>query len=201
MSETIKKQGGIQFGGSATTPLASKVDKRTKTAFEIVSEKHNGTNGIIADKSMSKKFMKENGFKKKMNPDGGMWWVNGYLRMVVEAKTQGNKGNAIERHADNYKTAMSINKKVIYITLGEGLGFNEGEVCHNFGLRQMEIEAREELDIPAIQRDEEGKSYRHKEFNILYESGQSWFKSEDFTVEDICNVMEQALLKIINEDK
>jgi len=60
-------------------------------------------------------------------PDGGVWFKNGKLVAVFEAKKQGKGGNAYERWWDNAVTAKHINPDVKYVTFCTGAGAGEGE--------------------------------------------------------------------------
>jgi hypothetical protein len=192
-----KGTGGVQLNGNATTALASKVDKRCKEACNILKQKYNGKHGITVWKTMPLSYAMENGFMKKITADGGMWFINDKLFMVIEGKTQQNKGNAIERWADNYLTTFVIDRDVMYITFGEGEGFKEDGVCYRFAQRMMELEERLNLNSPA----EKNKSYRNKEFDVLYDKGQSWFINNNFTTEDMVDIMEDIIKDAIKNNK
>jgi len=201
MSETTKKKGGVQLNGSASTDLSRELDDNAFEAYIRICFKYDGENGILAEKNLSKKIMTENGLTKQMSSDGGMVWKDDILRIVLESKTQGTKGNAHERWCDNHTIACRLNNDVMYITLCSGEGYKKGNGSYRFALRQMESEARIEKGIKLIKMNETGQSYRHKEFNILYDKGQSWFYKDYYTVEDIYDIMEQAIQKLINEEK
>jgi len=169
--------GGIQPGTVATDEHARKLDKAVK----------NISKSLINE-------MKDLGYEYKSKldhtdivtigcePDGALWFKDGVLVAVFEAKKQGAGGNAIERWAKNVMLCYALNRNVRYVTFGAREGFAEGNYCYKFGQTMMNTEKA--LGFTDID----------KSFNILYPSGQSWFANVDaFTDEFIIDIMRKAI--------
>ena len=60
-------------------------------------------------------------------PDGGLWFRDGRLVAVFEAKTQGKRGNSIERWYKNQYIARLLNQDVCYVTFCGGDGIEVGD--------------------------------------------------------------------------
>jgi hypothetical protein len=78
-------------------------------------------------------------------PDGGMWFDGNRdaeqrtLKVVFEAKHQGDHGNAIERWSTNHDICRFINPDVLYVTFATGEGAVEGGVLHRYGSNMSTI--------------------------------------------------------------
>lgn len=110
-------------------------------------------------------------------PDGGFFDNNGKMIAAFEAKTQGNKGNAIERWWKNYCIIKHFHPECKYITLAAGDGcIKDGPIYANFALA-LHLE-----DKP------------NDSFNQLHNTGVSFYISQyGFFEEDIKEIVENAI--------
>ena len=111
-------------------------------------------------------------------PDGGLWFQDGYLEAVFEAKHQGPKGNAIERWFKNYWLIQNLYPQAKFITFcsGEGVIAKNG-IWANFNM-VLRIEGKDP-----------------QSFNHVHKRGASFFISEyGFSPPAMKGIMEAALL-------
>jgi hypothetical protein len=166
-------QRGIQIGQVATDAEARKLDTQCKTIslwiFERLKEIHGDR---IKFQRKLKQDQIPNNKTGGCEPDGGLWFWDGVLIAVFEAKKQQNKGNAIERWYKNQYICRKINPNVSYATFVCGEGAVVGGVIHKA------------LDVA------------HGEFNTYVPGGNScWMKPEGFTENDI----EVRMLEVLEE--
>lgn len=173
----IKKgKGGVQKGGSATTGASRKLDKqlketalKLKTTFTGFSKGHN-----------RKKPLWE-GIYSGCEPDGGLWIdEHKKVRVAIEAKVQGNHGNAQERHAKNLMICESAKSAsgFRYVTFMAGEGAKSDGVLDRYARTVLQCKN------PA----------GHRDVNKLHKTGVSFFLSETgWTDEEIETLMRQAL--------
>lgn len=94
-------------------------------------------------------------------PDGGLWFKDGYLEAAFEAKHQGPSGNAIERWYKNYWLIQNLYPQAKFITFctGQGVAKRNG-IWANFNM-VLQIEGK-----PA------------ESFNQIHNRGASFYMSE-----------------------
>ncbi len=139
---------------------------------------------------MTKDMLTSINAKIACEPDVGLWFKNGKLTAVFEAKKQESGGNAIERWLKNFLLSSSLNKQVRYVTFGIREGFLEGGYCYNFACSMMSVERHIMAPTNNI----------HKVVNKLYFEGQSWFPSPTgFDPAYIEQIMTNAILGDIIE--
>ena len=111
------------FGKVATSESSKALDKMVRY---ISRELKNDYNGISYQRKLTKNdFAKFFGYvpnTKGCEQDGGIWFRDGLPVLVIEAKYQGNRGNAEERWNKNAQWISHINPKCIYYTLASGTG-------------------------------------------------------------------------------
>ena len=114
-------------------------------------------------------------------PDGGLWLDSKKrVRVAIEAKVQGNHGNAQERHSKNLMICESFksDEGFRYVTFMAGAGARVGGVLDSFAKTTLRCKN------PAGSRD----------VNKLHNTGVSFFLSETgWTDEEIETLMRQAL--------
>lgn len=169
--------GGIQPGMVAMDDHARKLDTSLKNiSRSLINEMKN------LGYEYKSKLEQDSERLIGCEPDGGLWFKDGKLVAVFEAKKQGAAGNAIERWCKNLILCYALNPKVRYVTFGAREGFMEGNYCYNLGQTMMNMEKQL------------GFSDQNKKFNVLYSSGQSWFANVDsFEDEFIIDTMRKAI--------
>ena len=110
--------------GKVSASVSSKLlDEMVKS---ISKELKSDFNGILYQKKLTKNdFAEHFGYvpsTKGCEPDGGIWFRDGLPVLVVEAKYQGESGNAEERWYKNAQWVSHMNSKCIYYTLASGTG-------------------------------------------------------------------------------
>ena len=117
--------GGIQAGSTAFDVDSRKLDEQVKGTKESIGSKFPG---LTVERKLTNE-MKIKYFKSDclgFEPDGGLYFKGGELRLVIEAKKQNALGNAQERWWDNATTARHINPNVKYVTFCTGAGAASG---------------------------------------------------------------------------
>ena len=118
--------GGIQKGTTAFDDDSKRLDVYLKENFKTLSSKFKEFESFsMFNKTMKLALVGADCFG--FAPDGGVWFHNGKLKVVFEAKKQGKGGNAYERWWDNAMTAKHINPDVKYVTFCTGEGAAEGQ--------------------------------------------------------------------------
>lgn len=117
------------------------------------------------------------GRKKKILPDGGAYYINGKLALVVEAKYQQKNGNAIERWYKNMYITRLINPDVSYVTLGAGYIKEDGSIYQTLSISHTGEEG-------AIGKFAKGK-------NSLY-------LKETWNEEEVTSLLSDILKQLIN---
>ncbi len=119
LSDNEKKM----FGKVATSASSKALDRMVR---DISIELKHDFNGISYQRKLTKNdFANHFGYvpsTKGCEPDGGIWFRDGLPVLVVEAKYQGERGNAEERWYKNAQWISHINSKCIYYTLASGTG-------------------------------------------------------------------------------
>lgn len=136
-------------GNLAHTKESKKLDDLVKnTAKKINDEKltsliYEEGHENKTEKYMLREFIKL-GLTRGMKPDGGLWFDKKWYsedgqanddrkcKFIFEAKHQGNKGNAIERWADNFDTCSQVYPEAKYITFMTGTGCTENGMLTKF---------------------------------------------------------------------
>jgi hypothetical protein len=118
--------GGIQPGTVATDKYAKKLDKQLKDSAQELKSYFADNDRVVHQKKLRKDQIP--GGKGSCEPDGGVWFVDGKLVAVFEAKKQNLGGNAIERWYNNNFTIRKINSNASYVTFATGIGAQEDEV-------------------------------------------------------------------------
>jgi hypothetical protein len=169
-----KFKGGIQAGTVAMDSYARNLDNQCKQIKNTLAESYSST------LTMQRKLRKDQipGGLGACEPDGGLWFRNGKLVAVFEAKKQGRGGNAIERWFKNNYIARLINPNVCYVTFCIGEGAAEGCVL------------RKTLDVAHL----EGFDQFNKNKNSAY------FSVNGFTEEEISDIMRTVLNYCTEED-
>jgi hypothetical protein len=178
MNQTVitKGRGGVQKGGNATTAESSKLDQQLKTTaqklkkeFDGYSKGHNRRKPLWED------------IYSGCEPDGGLWVDDKKnVRVAIEAKVQGNHGNAQERHAKNLMICESFQSKsgFRYVTFMAGEGAKPDGVLARYAKTTLRCKN------PAGSR----------EVNKLHNEGVSFFLSvTGWADEEIETLMRQAL--------
>lgn len=113
----------MTYGKVAATVSSKALDNLVKS---ISRELKSDFNGISYQRKLTKNnFANHFGYvpsTKGCEPDGGIWFRDGLPVLVVEAKYQGESGNAEERWYKNAQWISHINPKCIYYTLASGTG-------------------------------------------------------------------------------
>jgi len=118
--------GGIQPGTVATDKYAKKLDKQLKNTAQELKSYYADNDRVVHQKKLLKDQIP--GGKGACEPDGGVWFVDGRLVAVFEAKKQNLRGNAIERWFKNNTIVRAINSNASYVTFASGSGAQEDEV-------------------------------------------------------------------------
>ena len=143
-------------GNLAQTEASKKIDDIVKrTARKIYSQKltkliYEEGHENNSTRFMLREFIKK-GLTRGMKPDGGLWFNmdcysnNGEPNddrkcvYIFEAKHQGNRGNAIERWADNFDTCQQVYPDAKYITFMSGLGCTENGTLTKFAYDKKKL--------------------------------------------------------------
>jgi hypothetical protein len=174
----VKKQGGIQKGGSASSAKSVKLDKQCKVISKKLSKEFPG----YSEGHNKRKPIFE-GIGSGCMPDGGLWFdlnsLQKKIRLAFEAKHQGNHGNAQERHAKNYIIAKAHRGETFrYVTVMTGEGAVPGGVLDTYAKTMLNCE------------NPEGS----REINKIHDDGLSFILSPDgFTDEEIEELLRKAL--------
>jgi hypothetical protein len=170
-------KGGIQKGTVATDIHAKSLDSTLKELREEIYKEISHL-GYTYSKSLDKSLLKSKGIEIGFVPDGGIWYKNGNVVGIFEAKKQGRGGNAIERWSKNYSISKYLFGNIRYVTFGSREGFDEDSYCTRFAKTFLMMEDN------------------NKKTNILYKYGQSWIISPvGFTREEI----KQYMINVITE--
>jgi hypothetical protein len=113
--------GGIQNGTVATDARARKLDDQCKN---LKDEVYTELRKIYPKLILQKKLTQEQipGGIGACEPDGGAWFYDNVLIVVVEGKKQQDRGNAIERWFKNNYICRLISPQVSYVTFCTGEG-------------------------------------------------------------------------------
>jgi len=113
--------GGIQNGTVATDARARKLDDQCK---HLKDEVYTELKKIYPKLILQKKLTQEQipGGIGACEPDGGAWFYDNVLIVVVEGKKQQDRGNAIERWFKNNFVCRLISPQVSYVTFCTGEG-------------------------------------------------------------------------------
>ena len=171
-----KGTGGVQKGGSATTAESHKLDQQLKqTALNLKLEFRGFSKGHNRRKPIWE------GVYSGCEPDGGLWLDSKKcVRVAIEAKVQGNHGNAQERHAKNLMICEAFKSKdeFRYVTFMAGAGAKPDGVLERYAKTVLQC------------RNPEGA----RDVNKLHNTGVSFFLSETgWTDAEIETLMRQAL--------
>lgn len=162
--QPAKKPAGIQAGTTASSDPSKNLERRVVKACQKTYQKVMPELLRILPKGYSLKFTKSFTAKELRNhlaqdgiflakdeeltgfrPDGGIYWIvtpAGYALpyLVVEAKYQKDKGNAIDRVFKNLISLCMVNKHASFLTFVDGTGakkkgpirksLNTGFACH-----------------------------------------------------------------------
>jgi hypothetical protein len=178
MTQTVITKGhkGVQKGGSATSEESSKLDNQLKTVAKKLQKEFSGFS-----KGHTKKRPLFDGIYSGCVPDGGLWLDSANkVRVALEAKVQGNHGNAQERHSKNLMIceAFKSNDGFRYVTFMAGAGAKKGGVLYTFAKTTLRCKN------PVGSRD----------VNTIHKTGVSFLLSETgWTTEEIERLMREAL--------
>jgi hypothetical protein len=178
MTQTVisKGRGGVQKGGSATTVESSKLDQQLKTIAQKLKKEFTGYS-----KGHNRRKPLWEDIYSGCEPDGGLWIDNKKnVRVAIEAKVQGNHGNAQERHAKNLMICESFRSETgfRYVTFMAGDGAIPDGVLDRYAKTTLRCRN------PAGQR----------EVNKLHNEGVSFFLSvTGWSDDEIETLMRQAL--------
>jgi hypothetical protein len=169
--------GGIQPGMVAMDEHAKKLDKSLHNiALSLIDEM--SKLGFTHKSKLPRTKLIQIGCE----PDGGLWFYDGKLVAVFEAKKQNGGGNAIERWQKNYGIVSSNNVDARYVTFGIGGGFAENQYCYRYAVTQLNIQK-----IPGYKTN--------NAMNVLHPKGQSWFTNPDgFDDQYIRDIMRAAIV-------
>jgi hypothetical protein len=176
MSNIEKGRGGVQKGGSATSNESRKLDHQLKVVAKMLSSEFTGFT-----KGHTKKRPLFNDIYSGCVPDGGLWLDNTKkVRVAIEAKVQGNHGNAQERHSKNLMICETFKSEdsFRYVTFMAGAGAKKGGVLEQFAKTTLRC------------KNPEGS----RDVNTIYKTGVSFLLSETgWTMEEIDRLMREAL--------
>lgn len=171
-----KGKGGVQKGGSATTAESHKLDQQLKTTAQKLKKEFSGFS-----KGHNRRKPLWEGIHSGCEPDGGLWVDDKKnVKVAIEAKVQGNHGNAQERHAKNLMICESFRSTTgfRYVTFMAGEGAKPDGVLDRYARTTLRC------------KNPEG----HREVNKLHKEGVSFFLSETgWTDNEIETLMRQAL--------
>lgn len=160
--------GGIQNGTTAFDDDSKRLDTYLKESYKSLKEDFPDFEVVgMFNKQMKLDLVGDACFG--FAPDGGVWFKDGKLVAVFEAKKQGKGGNAYERWWDNAMTAKYINPDVKYVTFCTGEGAGEGE-CLDKMRRKAKI--------------------------MMGENFPMHLKVESFTRQEVLDIMTETLLSI-----
>lgn len=171
-----KGTGGVQKGGSATSLESATLDQQLKEVARKLQRQIPGFS-----KGHTKKRPLFEGVHSGCVPDGGLWLDGARrVRVAIEAKVQGNHGNAQERHAKNLLIcyANRSEEQFRYVTFMAGDGARPNGV--------LDLYARTILNCmnPKGQR----------EINKIHSSGVSFLLSPNgWSLDEIEQLMLEAL--------
>lgn len=134
---------GVHDGESASSVDSTGLEKITRGALEALRSKFvagvTWRKGIAGDELKTMLGSRLAANIAGMSPDGGMFFKNGQLLMVIECKKQGPKGNAIERWFKNWLMADALSCKR-YVTLCMRDGFYGGSAEGILGAAMAVVE-------------------------------------------------------------
>ena len=172
----VKGRGGVQKGGSATTAESQKLDQQLKQIAQALKKEFGGFS-----KGHNRRQPIWEGIYSGCEPDGGIWLDSKKrVRVAIEAKVQGNHGNAQERHAKNLMICESVKSEETfrYVTFMAGGGAKSDGVLDRYA--RTVLQCRNPLGS--------------RDVNKLHNTGVSFFLSETgWTNEEIETLMRQAL--------
>jgi hypothetical protein len=178
MTQTVITKGhkGVQKGGSASSVASSNLDSQLKNTAKKLQTEMAGFS-----KGHTKKRPLFDGVFSGCVPDGGLWLDSkGKVRVALEAKVQGNHGNAQERHSKNLMIceAFKSEEGFRYVTFMAGAGAKPGGVLDTFAKTTLRC------------RNPEGS----RDVNIIHKTGVSFLLSETgWTTDEIERLMREAL--------
>jgi hypothetical protein len=178
MVHTVITKGhkGVQKGGSATSVESATLDSQLKTIAKKLQKEITGFS-----KGHTKKRPLFDGVYSGCVPDGGLWLdSNGKVRVALEAKVQGNHGNAQERHSKNLMIceAFKSPEGFRYVTFMAGSGAKKGGVLDSFAKTTLRC------------KNPEG----FRDVNTIHKTGASFLLSETgWSTEEIEQLMREAL--------
>ncbi len=173
-------KSGIQPDTVAADKDAKFLDKSMKSISKNLKfqEEIYSLMGYTYERKLPKKVLLEHGIFEGCEPDGGVWFKDGVPMVALEGKKQGKGGNAIERCADNDGTLKYFNPDIKSVHFGIGEGFEDlSGNPYKVALSHLHLDGAD------------------KEFNVLYNSGHSWFiKSTGFSYEEIKTLMRDSIV-------
>jgi hypothetical protein len=138
MDENIPFKGGIKIGTTAYDKHSKKLNNILKNIKNKLKSEYQNLECISQfDHNLKVKLLGKDCFG--FAPDGGAWFKNGILRLVIEGKKQNKRGNAYERWFKNADIARYININVIYLTFCVGEGAAKGECLYKLGELAMRV--------------------------------------------------------------
>lgn len=163
----------MTYGAVASTDESRALDKAVKQAAQLVADE---LTEVYPELSFVKAY-KGSKTQVGFSPDGGLFFLNGELILVAEAKKQNNAGNAIERWYKNQFIARTLNPTTSYITFASGSGATESGVIG----RTL--------------------SWAHSDgYNAYHHNKNSCYLSTNgFSVEEAMSIIRNAVLQFINE--
>jgi hypothetical protein len=125
----ISHNVGIQKGTTASSESSIKIDTVVKTqskrVYEDLSKEYN-----IAYQIKLQRNQIPHGVGA-LSPDGGIMFYGDLPFLIVEAKFQLDRGNAIERWYKNEYIARKINPSISYLTFATGSGVLQNNPIYN----------------------------------------------------------------------
>lgn len=193
----IKKNGGVQKGGCASTEGSLRLDRvlRDATKELIGYYPSRATKKQPIDVKIGGEPEFENlHYKTKVpkslipgevggcQPDGGIIYLGEVPLLSIEGKTQGEGGNAIERASKNHLILNHVYPFMSQIMFCAGLGTEVGGPIHNYALQVL-------------------ATVNHSGLNQFHNGSTSFFilNEETVTVEDVKNIV-RSILRLVLAD-
>ena len=174
--------GGIQKGQSATSKDSAKLDSRVKYFRDHLAK-------VVPHLKMKKKITNDDvpGEIGVCVPDGGAWFLNNVLVLILEAKHQNDAGNAIQRWFAKEYIARRINSLVSLVTFCTGAGASKikknGRHCAIY--RELHV---------AHCHDRGGFD------SFFYQKNSAYMRPKGFTDSELYDIMSNIIIEVLERN-